>query len=81
MISAIEIEKIPGRNMKYLEINNDIDEFLSSGATAAEVKFPPDRKPSTVCASYKNAVSKNRYMVKVIQRNNRVFLIRGDIDA
>lgn len=79
MIELINVNDIPGRNIRYLEIMKDIDEFVMSKGDAAEVKFPEGRNVSAVVASYKKAIKNSNYAVRVIQRKGRVFLLRKDV--
>lgn len=80
MIESINVNDIPTRNIRYLEVQRDIEDFLANNCEAAEVKFTETRKSASVYASYRKQIVLNNYAAKVIQRNGRVFLIRKDIE-
>lgn len=80
MIEKININDIPGRNIRYLEVVKDIEDFLAMDTNAVEVKFPAGRNVSSVVASYKKQINLNNYQARVIQRRGRVFLIRKDVE-
>lgn len=80
MIEQINVNDIPKRNIKYLDIIRDIETFLSENIEAAEVKFPEGRKSASVYAAYRKQIVNKNYSVKVIQRAGRVFLLRNDVE-
>lgn len=80
MIEAIKLNDIPGRNIRYLDIVKDIEEFLASNNDAVEIKFPPERRATSVYSVYYTQIKRCNYQVRCIQRNGRVFLIRKDVE-
>ena len=80
MFKLIKMEDIPlstysGKNSRV----NDIEKFLATGADACEILLWQNESPTSVAASFKNAVSRReRYekSVYVLMRAGRVFLVR-----
>lgn len=78
MLKHIDICDIPknAKKSRNSEIMNDIEEFIKSGESAAEVVVPKKSSTNSVCASYRNAIRAKSYPVKAIKRSEKVFLIR-----
>lgn len=78
MLKPIDINEIPNktaRKSRNGEIMKEIEQFLKSSDSAAEVIVPHNRSANSVCASYRNAIRAKSYRVNCIRRKDRVFLI------
>lgn len=80
MIEQINVNDIPKRNIRYLDIVRDIEEFLSMNCDAAEIKFPKGRRSASIYSSYRKQIVNGNYSAKVVQRSDRVFLLRKDVN-
>lgn len=82
MIKTININDIPGdsrnRTSKY---SADIAEFLNSGADVAEIFTDTSKSVTNVANSLRVYVSKGGYPVHIVQRKDRIFLIREGKNA
>lgn len=75
MIKYISINDIPKKN--HGRIIDEIEEFLSSGKDACEVVSSANKEPGSVYCTYVSAVRRYKYPLKVIRRNNRIFLAQA----
>ena len=82
MIKKIRINDIPktarGRGRT---VQNDIKKFLSGGDDCVEVVVPDGRKAKNVAISYRASARRSNFSILVLQRNDRVFLVRSDVNA
>lgn len=82
MIKPIELKNIPTGSPRPKNIRiRDIEAFIRSGANACEIITEPNETARGVYTCYFNAISRRQYykdLVKVIQRNGRLFLIRTE---
>jgi len=79
MIKLIDINDVPIRNIKQIEIIRDIEYFLASDFLAAEVTVPNGRSPASVCIAYRNAIKKNNYNMSVSSKMEHVYLIKKEL--
>lgn len=77
MITKIDPKAIPGK--RGGTIMKDLEEFIRSGMEACEVEGRLD--PRVMYTSYRTAVTRKKYPVRVLMRGNRVFLIREETTA
>lgn len=84
MLRPVDISEIPNktaRKSKNGAVMKEIEEFLKSAGSAAEVIVPRGRSANSVCASYRNAIRVKHYPVNCIRRKDRVFLIKEAADG
>lgn len=77
MIKPIEINEIP--NIYRGHIMDDIDKFMNSDAEACEVFGGEKQSAESLQAGYCSAAKRSGYAVKVMRRNNRVFLVKESV--
>jgi N-glycosylase/DNA lyase len=81
MIKSCTLDDIPTKgNKQNLKRIKDIEDFIATGADCCEVVLD-DQNPVKVRAALDNAIKKRNYyrdLVFVIQRKNRIFLVRHE---
>lgn len=78
MITEININDIPKKRKGRAPgvAITDITEFIESGALAAKVDIPDGKKACHIQSTYFNAAKRLNAGVRVIQRNNEVYLVK-----
>lgn len=78
MITQIELKDIPGRNCHFNNaISQEILQFHGSDWSAAEVNIGKYKTTHSAGAAYRNAVKTLKVNVLVIEREGRLFLLKG----
>ncbi len=77
MITKIDPKEMPGRATSYNNIiTADIREFVDSDWSVAEVKCEKYKTSHSACAAYRSAVKRMGVNVLVVERSNRLFLMK-----
>ena len=77
MIQKSNMNAIPGRAVSYnTNIRRDIEDFLKSDWTVAEVRMEKYKNTASACSGYRRAAKKLGANIACIQREGRLFLIK-----
>lgn len=77
MIAKIDPKELPGRATSYNNIvTADVRDFVNSDWTAAEVKCEKYKTAHSACAAYRSAIKRMGVKVLVMERNDRLFLVK-----
>ncbi len=69
------LDEVPGRTRRSGRVKEVVDEFLSSGASAYEVKNWA--KPISVASSLRQYIARDGSDVSVVTRGEKVYLTKG----
>lgn len=79
MITTIDLKEIPKHKYAgYGERLKDVDDFVESGANAAEIILKPGDIARDLQCSYINAIKRRKYrdLCRAVMRGNRLFLVK-----
>lgn len=78
MIKEIKANEIPGRKAPFNNmVMNEVKEFHENGWEACEVDTAHYKTAHSAYAAYHNAIKRLRVGVIALERNGRLFLVRG----
>lgn len=79
MIQKIEITEIPGRRTNYNnDIASEVEQFHKSGWAACEVNATKYKTIHSATAAYRQAIKNLNLGIVAIEREGRLFLVRGN---
>ena len=77
MIQKSNTNAIPGRPVSYnTNVRRDIEDFLKSDWTVAEVRIEKYKTAASACSGYRQAAKKLGANIACVQREGRLFLIK-----
>lgn len=75
MYKPIKVSEIPERTRKANpQVREDLKDFMSTSALAAEIRAPEGKLIKHVYAAYHNAVVKHGYPIEVMVRGGKLYM-------
>ncbi len=79
MIQKIEINEIPGRRTSYNnDVATEVEQFHKSDWAACEVNAAKYKSVHSATAAYRQAIKNLKLDIIAIEREGRLFLVRGN---
>lgn len=79
MIRKVEVKDIPGRACGFNNmVSQEVMEFHNSDWDACEVNIGKYKSSHSATAAYRTAIERLKVNVIALERNGRLFLVRGD---
>lgn len=80
MFKEICINEIPkdASRRRNPVVSDEIEKFLDSGFEACELEVGRFKTRNSASTTFRNAVRRGNYPVRVVSRSNRLFLVRED---
>ena len=79
MINPVKYEEIPLQGKHANKLKKEIESFLETNEKYGEVELDK-RVAASVASSIKTYIRRYNYPLRVMQKSNRVFVIRTDAD-